>query len=105
MAHYLIAHLNAGSYGDIQILSGAGIEELHRGVKEYIVGGVSGGKYGMGWFETDLNKTKIYSHAGNVPDFSAFIAIIPEQKKGLIGIGVIGCGSVGRPEVPKTAAR
>ena len=84
IAHYLIAHLNAGRYENVEILSSSGIDELHRGVKEYNVMGISGGKYGMGWFKTYLNKKKIYSHAGNVPDFSAFMAIIPEQKKGLV---------------------
>ncbi|MEJ2352668.1 MAG: serine hydrolase [Anaerolineales bacterium] len=32
MAHYLIAHLNGGHYGDVQILSSAGIDEMQRGV-------------------------------------------------------------------------
>jgi CubicO group peptidase (beta-lactamase class C family) len=34
MAHYLIAHLNGGRYGEVQILSQAGIDEMHRGVLE-----------------------------------------------------------------------
>jgi hypothetical protein len=84
MAHYLIAHLNGGRYGDAQILSAAGIDELHRGEKEYLPMGISSGKYGMGWFEIDLGQTKTYSHSGNVPDFSAFMALIPGQKKGMV---------------------
>ena len=84
MAHYLIAHLNGGCYGDVQILSSAGIDEMHRGVKEYIMMGMSGGFYGMGWFDMDLSQTKTYSHGGNVPDFSAFMALIPGQKRGLL---------------------
>ncbi len=84
MAHYLIAHLNAGHFQDAQILSPAGIDELHRGVKEYIVGGISSGKYGMGWFEIDIGKTKTYTHSGNVPDFSAFMALVPGQKRGMV---------------------
>lgn len=84
MAHYLIAHLNGGRYGKVQILSGTGIEELHRGVKEFFVGGVAAGKYGMGWFETELGHTKTISHSGNVPDFSGFMALLPEQKKGVV---------------------
>jgi hypothetical protein len=40
----------------------------------------------MGWFEVDLNQTKIYSHGGNVPDFSAFMALIPEQRKAMVMI-------------------
>ena len=84
MAHYLIAHLNGGRYGEVQILSAAGIEELHRGAVEFIMMGVSAGRYGMGWFDIDLGQTKTYSHSGNVPDFSAFMALLPEQKKGVI---------------------
>jgi len=86
MAHYLIAHLNGGRYGNVQILSSTGIDTLHRGVKEINMGDMSAGFYGMGWFEVDLNQTKIYSHGGNVPDFSAFMALIPEQRKAMVMI-------------------
>lgn len=84
MAHYLIAHLNGGRFDGVQILSSAGMDELHRGVAEYVQFGVSSGRYGMGWFDIDLGQTKTTSHAGNVPDFSAFMALIPEQNKGVI---------------------
>jgi CubicO group peptidase (beta-lactamase class C family) len=84
MAHYLIAHLNGGRCGDVQVLSAAGIDELHRGVAEYVAGGVSAGRYGMGWYERDLGQTRTFAHAGNVPDFSAFMALVPEQKRGVV---------------------
>jgi CubicO group peptidase (beta-lactamase class C family) len=84
MAHYLIAHLNGGRYGGAQILSAAGIDELHRGVAEFAYGGLGAGSYGMGWFETDLEGTTAYSHGGNVPDFSAFMALLPKQNKGAV---------------------
>jgi hypothetical protein len=38
----------------------------------------------MGWFEINLGTTKTFSHSGNAPDFSAFMAIVPEQKKGVV---------------------
>ena len=84
MAHYLVAHLNGGRYAGEQILSKAGIDELHRGVADEISWGINAGKYGMGWFEIDFGKVKTYSHSGNVPDFSAFMVILPAEKKGLI---------------------
>jgi len=84
MAHYLIAHLNGGRYGDAHILSGAGIDELHRGGTEARELGVSMGQYGMGWFITDIGRTKIIWHSGNVPDFSSYMALLPQQKKGVI---------------------
>ena len=38
----------------------------------------------MGWFDIDLGQTKTISHGGNVPDFSAFISLVPSQKVGLV---------------------
>lgn len=84
MAHYLIAHLNEGRRGSAQVLSAAGIAELHRGVKEYIALGVSLGKYGMGWLDANPGQTRAISHSGNVPDFSAHMAILPQQKRGFV---------------------
>jgi CubicO group peptidase (beta-lactamase class C family) len=84
MAHYLIAHLNGGRYRDVQVLSAAGIDELHRGVAEFAYDSLGAGRYGMGWFETGLDGTTAYSHGGNVPDFSAFMALVPEQKRGAV---------------------
>jgi CubicO group peptidase (beta-lactamase class C family) len=84
MAHYLIAHLNGGRYGDVHILSGEGIDELHRGGAEAREMGVSVGQYGMGWFITDIGQTKTIWHSGNVPDFSSYMALLPEQQKGVV---------------------
>jgi CubicO group peptidase (beta-lactamase class C family) len=84
LAHYLIAHLNGGCCGETQILSGAGIQALHKGAAEQIVFGQSVGFYGMGWFEIDLGPIKTYSHGGNMPEFSAFMALIPGQMKGVV---------------------
>ena len=84
MAHYLIAHLNGGRYADVQVLSAAGIDELHRGAAEFITFGISSGRYGMGWCDMDVGQTKTFSHSGNVPDFSAFMAVVPEQRKGVV---------------------
>lgn len=84
MAHYLISHINDGRFMGKQILSKSGIAETHRGIREYVKMGISSGKYGMGWFEIDIGSTKTYSHGGNVPDFSSFMVILPEQKTGLV---------------------
>ncbi len=84
MAHYLIAYLNGGRYGDRQILSPKGIDEMHRGAVEINAMGNSVGKYGMGWFLNDIGGCKTIWHGGNVPDFSSYMAILPEQKKGVV---------------------
>jgi CubicO group peptidase (beta-lactamase class C family) len=84
MAHYLIAHLNGGRYGEAQVLSSTGIDELHRGVAEQWLMGAPLAAYGMGWFVAKIGQTKVVSHGGNVPEFSSYMAILPEQKKGVV---------------------
>lgn len=84
MAHYLIAHLNAGCYENAQILSPAGIDSLHQGVEECTEMGISMGRYGMGWFISGSGVTQNAWHTGIVPDYFSFMALLPEQKKGVI---------------------
>ena len=83
MAHYLIAHLNGGRYGEAQILSPEGIAELHRGGADAIEMGIDG-QYGMGWFITEFDQTKTVWHNGTLPDFSSYMALLPAQKKGVV---------------------
>jgi hypothetical protein len=49
MGRYLIAHLNEGRYGESQILSPAGIAELHRPAVDASSMGIKK-QYGMGWY-------------------------------------------------------
>jgi CubicO group peptidase (beta-lactamase class C family) len=84
MARYMIALLNGGRYGDVQILSSAGIDELHRGVADFSAMGLSLGQYGMGWFVDEIGGTKLVWHSGTTPDFAAYMALLPEQKKGVV---------------------
>jgi CubicO group peptidase (beta-lactamase class C family) len=84
MAHYLIAYLNGGRYGDRQILSPAGIAEMHRPAAEINEMGLSLGHYGMGWISEGTGESRIVSHSGIVPDFGAFMALVPEQRKGIV---------------------
>jgi CubicO group peptidase (beta-lactamase class C family) len=84
MAHYLIANLNGGCYGGMQILSQAGIDELHRPAAEWREMGFLIGYYGMGWVNEGTGASRIVSHGGTVPDFGAFMALVPEQKRGIL---------------------
>ncbi len=84
MSHYLIAQLNEGRYRGVQILSPAGIAEMHRPTAEYNMMGVSLGQYGMGWFVDNQGKTRVISHSGIVPDFFSYMAILPGHNKGIV---------------------
>lgn len=84
MAHFLIAHLNRGQYETERILPLTRIEELHRGATDVTAMGRSLGQYGMGWFVGEVAGTRVLWHAGCVPDFTAVMALLPEQQRGLI---------------------
>ena len=84
IARYMIALLNGGRYGEVQILSGAGIDELHRGAVDISAMGISLGQYGMGWLVGETGGTKVVWHDGTLPDFGAYMALLPEQKKGVV---------------------
>jgi CubicO group peptidase (beta-lactamase class C family) len=84
MAHYLISQLNDGHYADRQVVSGEGCREMHSPAAEIHEMGQSFGNYGMGWISQGSGASRIVSHSGHVPDFAAFMALVPEQKKGIV---------------------
>lgn len=83
MGRYLIMHLNEGRYGETQLLSPAGIAELHRPAVDASSFGVTE-QYGMGWYSEGQGQTRIVWHSGMVPDFYTYMALLPEQKQGVI---------------------
>ena len=90
MAHYLIAHLNGGRYGSSA--GGAGrnpLERRHRRAAPRGGGAKGDGRLGGGSTAWDGSSARsagrqIVSHGGNVPDFSSYMALLPEQKKGVV---------------------
>ncbi|HSM58965.1 MAG TPA: alpha/beta fold hydrolase, partial [Candidatus Sulfomarinibacteraceae bacterium] len=95
MAHFLIAHLNGGRYGDARLLSSAGIDELHRGVaatgatglgplENFLAKGMAPSRYAMGWSVDKIGQTQIVWHSGTLPHFGAYMALVPQQKKGIV---------------------
>jgi CubicO group peptidase (beta-lactamase class C family) len=95
LTHYLIAQLNGGRYEDAQLLSSAGIAEMHRGATEFGTAGLGPvvemltrnmdmGQYGMGWCVDKIGRHAFVWHGGTMPDFGGFMALLPEQKKGVV---------------------
>lgn len=84
MAHYLIANLNDGCYLNNQVISLASTESLHLGTAEIVEMGMSLGSYAMGWIDQKFGNSRIVSHSGIVPDFSGFMALIPQKKRGIV---------------------
>ncbi|HDD24070.1 MAG TPA: hypothetical protein ENF52_01380 [Chloroflexi bacterium] len=42
------------------------------------------GQYGMGWYIDEIGQTKLVWHSGILPHFYAYMALLPEQKKGVV---------------------
>lgn len=84
MAHYLIAQLNGGRYGDDSVLSPERVAEMHRGT---IRGTVMGGgklSYGMGWAETEINGIPTVSHSGGTLVSTSDMILVPEDGWGVM---------------------
>ena len=84
MAHYLIAQLNGGHYGDAQILSPAGIAEMHSPGMDANSMGVDLGDYGMGWIITSTSHGDLIWHDGTNPDYFSYMALLPHQNRGMV---------------------
>jgi CubicO group peptidase (beta-lactamase class C family) len=80
MAHYLIAHLNGGSYDDSHVLSPGGITTLHTaGVR---VSATS--SYGMGWLVHDQPGAARLEHSGDVSNFHSKLLLLPVERLGVV---------------------
>jgi hypothetical protein len=84
MALYLIAHLNGGRGGGAPVLSCAGMAALHRGAVDFNFMGQTLGQYAMGWFIGALGPQPLVWHSGTLPDFAAYMALLPGQTRGVV---------------------
>src|SRR5258705_7478360 len=80
MAHYLVAQLNGGTYGNSQLLSSQGIDTLHAPGSK--ISSLS--SYGMGWvIQGHPGSTKIW-HNGDVSNFHSNMLLLPDQHIGIV---------------------
>jgi CubicO group peptidase (beta-lactamase class C family) len=79
MAHYLIAHLNGGSYGSVSILTPDSIALLHHAI---VFPSVTTDPYAMGWYDVHVDRTPVLWHSGDDPNFQADMALIPQGQWG-----------------------
>jgi CubicO group peptidase (beta-lactamase class C family) len=84
MGHYLIAQLNDGRYRDAQLLSPASMADVQRPAVRAAGMGVDMGAYAMGWFVAETDQGVRCWHNGQVPDYFAYMALLPEQQRGLV---------------------
>jgi CubicO group peptidase (beta-lactamase class C family) len=118
LAHYLIAQLGGGRYGERRILSADGIATLHRPAAPT---GAPETFYGMGWQQEAVNGVRVTRHSGALFSFNADMLLAPGAGWGVvvlvngqsflrlaagddhmqaIGPGVIGLLHGGQPPAP-----
>ena len=83
LAHYLIAQLNGGRYGQVQVLSAEGIREMHTPAAEVYMFGERMPDYGMGWYVDSSGEEEVVMHWGETPDYFGYLGMLPEQRRGV----------------------
>ncbi|WP_148086339.1 serine hydrolase [Micromonospora sp. HM5-17] len=82
LTHYLIAQLNGGRYGDRQVLSAAGVAQLHAG--QVATGGT--GRYALGWRDDVLSGLgdRVVWHAGATANFFGHLLVLPDSELAVV---------------------
>jgi len=92
MAQWVRLHLNQGKVNNEQLISSGSIKEMHmpqtvirlEGIQEKINPESHFMNYGLGWFLQDYRGRKIVHHGGNIDGMSALVAMMPEERLGLV---------------------
>jgi CubicO group peptidase (beta-lactamase class C family) len=92
MSQWLRLQLARGSYGGKRLISEKLVDEMHS--PQTVVRLDSATKqmnpethlqaYGLGWFVQDYRGRLVVQHGGNVDGFTALVAMLPEEKLGLV---------------------
>ncbi len=88
MSNWVIVHLNAGKFGDRQLLNPASVDDLHlphmpieqTPSTPYL----SPASYGMGWFVDYYRGHQRVYHGGNIDGFSALVSMLPQDGYGFV---------------------
>jgi hypothetical protein len=81
LAHYAVAQLNEGRYGDAQILSPENMAELHSPAAPMTTGDIT---YAMGWVNGSMDGTPTLWHDGADGRNYAIIILMPDSDSGFI---------------------
>ncbi len=81
LARYLLMYMRDGRMDEGFILSEAGIAEMIRAQTRLVS---RDGSYGLGWFIEDLQGNTLIRHGGEVANFRAEMAFLPEHRLGIV---------------------
>jgi len=92
MAQWLRLQLGGGKFGNEQLISSGAVKEMHQAQTiirfeppwSLIMPQAHFLEYGLGWFLHDHAGRKVVQHGGNIDGMSALVAMIPEEKLGVV---------------------
>jgi len=101
LSHFLIAHMNKGTYKGQRILRSDTIEMMHE-----LHAGAGGSRSGMAlsWFRNIHDGHVMLSHTGGLPGYTNHVAFYPDRKIGVSWLSNLDDGTSWRPPAP-TALR
>jgi len=80
LAHYLIAQLNDGHYGDVSVLSSEGVAAMHQPA---VPTGDADTYYGMAWYVGPVDGAPAVYQSGDNANFLTHLLMFPEEKFGV----------------------
>ncbi len=92
MAQWVRLQLGGGKYETTQLISSGSVKEMHQShtiIRQeppwtFIFPDAHFLEYGLGWFLHDYHGRKVVEHGGNIDGMSALVAMIPEEKLGVV---------------------
>ncbi len=92
MSQWVRLQLNNGVIGSKRLISSRQVEEMHTPQTIIRIDSASRAfnpethfsSYGLGWFLEDYRGREVLHHGGNVDGFSALVAMLPDEKFGLV---------------------
>ena len=92
MAKYVRFQLNAGKWNDKTLITGGNHAEMWTphtviplvGFWKAVAPGAHLSAYGLGWFLQDYRGRLVVQHGGNIDGMSANVALLPEEKTGVV---------------------
>jgi hypothetical protein len=80
MAHFMIAHLQDGSYGNTRILQAATAEDMH---KQHFTQDPRLPGMAYGFYEQSINNLRLIAHGGDTGLFHSLLALLPDARVGV----------------------
>jgi CubicO group peptidase (beta-lactamase class C family) len=98
MAHFMLAHLQDGRYGNERILPEWGARQMHEPLYR---AAPQMGAWLHGLYELRATAPRVYGHGGDTPWFHSLMALFPETNTGLFVSFNSDSGALARDEVYK----